>query len=234
MAQPGDKLLDSVVKLQLPLKMNPVTLIGQTIKLVPLDIARDAASLYRMLNGDPITFKGKTFPAYDANELIWKNFDYGPFDSLKAFEDYLKMFVSQDQNLLFCIRDIETDTALGFLGLFDNDPANLKVVINYVTASPVIWHTISTVEMEYLLLKHAFDLGYRRVEVFAFTFNIRSNRFHMSLGNSFEGRRMYSYVCKGNTYDINVMSMVDYEWKNQAKAMLETRIRNAVQSNPRL
>jgi RimJ/RimL family protein N-acetyltransferase len=164
MAQPGEKLQDSVINLKLPMKMEPVTLIGQKVKLVPFDIPRDAKELFSMINGDPIKLGIRTFPPYDPNELIWKNFRFGPFPTLETFENFLKEITSIQSEFLFCVKDIETNTSVGLAGYGDNDPYNLKIETRYSVASPITWGNVMTLETGYLLIKHAFDLRYRRVE----------------------------------------------------------------------
>jgi RimJ/RimL family protein N-acetyltransferase len=191
MAQPGEKLPDSVIKLKLPLKMEPVTLIGQTIKLVPFDISRDAKELYSKINGDPIEFGGRSIPSYDQYGLIWINFRFGPFPTFESFENFLKEVTSIPTNLLFCGKDLKTNTSLGMVGYGDNDPANLKVTMRFGVASPIIWGTVYTIEIAYLLFKHAFELGYRRVEGIIMALNDRSTIYNLRQGYTFEGTMQY-------------------------------------------
>jgi RimJ/RimL family protein N-acetyltransferase len=234
MVQPGEKLPDSVLNLRLPLRMDPVTLVGKAIKLVPFDVSRDTAQVFQMINGDSIKLGDRAFPSFDPNELIWKNFSFGPFPTVESFKKFVEEIISIQNNLVFCVVDIKTSTSVGLVAYVQNNPSNLKVNIRYGITSPAIWGTIRTVEMMYLLLKHAFDLGYRRVEITAFSFNYRSTLHLLSLGYSFDGEMKFSVIGKGVSYDLRYMSILDFEWKNRIKESLDKRIRNAIQSNPKL
>jgi RimJ/RimL family protein N-acetyltransferase len=234
MVQPGEKLAESIINLKLPLRMNPVTLIGQVVKLVPFDIPRDAKQLFHMINGDPIEFDGKFFPSYDANELIWKYFLDGPFPTVESFENYLQKITSDEKNLLFCVKDIKTNTSVGMMGYGLHNPLNFRAMIRFVIGSPVIWGTVITIESMYLLLKHAFELGYRRIDARMLTFNYRSLLYFLKLGFKFEGRLQYLHIIKGKSFDAFLISMIDDEWKYRVKNLIEKRIRDAIKVNPKI
>jgi RimJ/RimL family protein N-acetyltransferase len=234
MLQPGEKLPDSVLSLRLPLKMDPTTLIGHTIKLVPLDISRDAKQLFSMINGDPIEFRGRSFPSYNPNELIWKNFVFGPFLTFESFKNFLEEITSIQTNLIFCLKDIESNTSMGIIGYADNEPSNLKVKLRFGILSPIVWGTVITIESAYLLLKHVFDLGYRRVEGRVMSFNYRSTIYSLKLGYRFEGIMQYYYISKGISYDAFGFSILDFDWKYRVKASLEQVITNSINFNPKL
>jgi RimJ/RimL family protein N-acetyltransferase len=234
MLQPGEKLPDHVINLRLPMRMEPVTLIGKLVKIVPFDISHDSKQLFSMINGDPIEFRGRSFPSYDPNKLIWKNFIFGPFPTLESFENFLNKIISNQSNLIFCIKDVKTNTALGMVGYGDNSPENLKLKIRFGIASPVVWGTAFTLEATYLLFKHAFELGYRRVEGLIMAFNYRSTIHNLRQGYTFEGTSQYVHISKGISFDGHWVAVLDIEWKNRVKALLEKRIRNAIDLNPNI
>ena len=66
----------------LPLKPQAVTLEGRNVRLDPLDLDRDTAALYAMMNGQPITLGDRHVDAYDADALIWRWMFAGPFASV--------------------------------------------------------------------------------------------------------------------------------------------------------
>ena len=63
----------------LPVKPDPVTLIGTEFTLAPLDLARDIPDLYARSNGEPIALNGRTVASYDAEATIWRFMLNGPF-----------------------------------------------------------------------------------------------------------------------------------------------------------
>ena len=74
---------------QLPLKPAPALLTGRFVRLEPLDAARHAAALYAVSNGSAIDLAGRTYPAYDADALIWRYLFQAPFTDIATFERYV-------------------------------------------------------------------------------------------------------------------------------------------------
>ena len=70
------------------------------------------------------------------------------------------------------------------------------------------------------MLKHAFALGYRRVEWKCDSRNERSRRAALRMGFKFEGIQEYHLIIKGQNRDTAWFRILDYEWEN-AKSHLE-------------
>ena len=65
------KLSDNILfKRSLPVKPDPIELYGKYIKILPLDIERDAYQLFMISNGSAIQRENKSIGEYDCNELI--------------------------------------------------------------------------------------------------------------------------------------------------------------------
>src|SRR5687768_1135200 len=73
----------------LPLKPAPVELLGPRVRLVVTEPERDAAPLFAMSNGKPITLGKRSIGDYDTEMLVWKYMRYGPFDDIAACAAYL-------------------------------------------------------------------------------------------------------------------------------------------------
>jgi hypothetical protein len=73
----------------------------------------------------------------------------------------------------------------------------------------------------YLMMKHAFELGYRRYEWKCDALNKRSRRAALRLGLSFEGIFRQATVYKGRNRDTAWYGAIDREWP-QLKAAFET------------
>ena len=73
----------------LPVKPVPVELTGPRVRLVPLDPARDAPTLYAMSNGEPIQVGERSIGAYDPSTLVWRYLRHGPFTEIAGCEAYL-------------------------------------------------------------------------------------------------------------------------------------------------
>ena len=75
----------------LPLKPDAVTLTGQTVRLQPLDIAKDVPLLYARSTGEAIALGDKSAGAYDADKLIWRYMSGGPFADADALAAWLQV-----------------------------------------------------------------------------------------------------------------------------------------------
>ena len=64
------KLSEDILTRNIPIKPEPVELYGKHIKILSLDIERDAESLFMISNGSAIQRPNKSIKAYDSNELI--------------------------------------------------------------------------------------------------------------------------------------------------------------------
>ncbi len=64
----------------------------------------------------------------------------------------------------------------------------------------------------YLMMKRAFDLGYRRYEWKCDALNAPSNTAAQRFGFTFEGTFRQCVVYKGRNRDTNWYSILDHEW----------------------
>ncbi|KAH7701112.1 hypothetical protein AAVH_31759, partial [Aphelenchoides avenae] len=77
----------------------------------------------------------------------------------------------------------------------------------------------SIAEAVYLLMKHVFEVGYRRVEYVCSATDSRSRHSVMRLGFSFEGMHRQSFVAKdGRNGDDHYFGIVDRDWPVLSKA----------------
>ena len=164
MSIPLIRLPDDVLsKCSLPLKPNFPAFEGKIVKLLPLDISRDAEALFAVSNGSAIELGDRSYPEYDSDELIWKYmFDY-PSVNLNDFRQYL-LDIEEPNKQTFVVFDKATDRQVGIINLMNNSPSHLKVELGGIWYSPIVQKTGANTETCYLLMKHAFELGYRRIE----------------------------------------------------------------------
>src|SRR5262245_23585544 len=112
---------------QLPLKPEPVTLVGQYVRLEPLEMERDLQALYEVSNGSPARLGARTVEAYDADALIWRFLFAGPFDSLEAFTAYMQPQVNATNGLCLCVVDVASGQQVGVTNYMNNSPEHLKI-----------------------------------------------------------------------------------------------------------
>jgi RimJ/RimL family protein N-acetyltransferase len=204
----------------LPAKPPAVALGGRFVRLEPLDIERDAAALHRVSDGQALTLGDRHIDAYDTEKLIWRYLPYGPFESLNDFARYLVDLSATDRLRAFTVVDVASGHPVGVVTYSANFPEHLKIEIAHVWYSPLVQRTNANLESTYLLLKNAFELGYRRVEWKCDALNERSRRSALRMGFRFEGIQEAHYITKGRNRDTAWFRMLASEWPD-ARARLE-------------
>lgn len=219
------QLPDAVLALRdsLPLKPAPVILTGSFVRLQPLDLGRDVAALYAVSNGEAAALGECTVEAYDPDPLIWRYMSGGPFASAEALAAWLQTQIDAKDGLPLCVFDVATGQPVGVANLMSNVPAHLKIELGSIWYSPLVQRTPANTEAAYLMLRHCFDLGYRRVEWKCDALNQRSRRAALRIGFQFEGIQEYHYIVKGRSRDTAWFRILDHEWTN-VREQLEARL----------
>lgn len=197
---------------QLPEKPASVTLVGKYVRLEPLVIERDAKPLFEVSNGAPIKMNERFIDSYDANALIWRYMIDGPFNHLSDFENCLQTYVDAPNGLCFCVFDVVSNRQIGVINFVNNLPNHLKVEVGGLWYSPIAQKTLANTEATYLMLKHAFGLGYRRIEWKCHANNERSKRAALKIGFKFEGIQESHMIVKGCNRDTAWFRMLETEW----------------------
>jgi RimJ/RimL family protein N-acetyltransferase len=210
----GEKLADDVLerRLTLPRRPEAVTLEGRIVKLVPLGLERDLDGLYAASDGQPNSWRERRADSYDPDAAIWRYMPVGPFRDPAGLAGYLRTLLSAPDGLCLCVTDAGTGQQLGVVNYQANFPEHLKIELGGIWYSPVAQRTGANTEATYLMLEHAFGLGYRRVEWKCDALNERSRRAAEQLGFSFEGIQDAHYIVKGRSRDTAWFRMLDHEW----------------------
>jgi RimJ/RimL family protein N-acetyltransferase len=197
---------------ELPLKPGAVTLQGRRVRLVPLDLPRDTEPLYAVMNGSPITLDERHLDAYDADALIWRYLFAGPFANADEFAEYLRVLMSAPDALPMCVFDQATGRQVGIACFMSNAPVHLKIELGSISYSPIVQRTGANTEVTYLMLRHAFELGYRRLEWKCNALNERSRHSALRMGFQFEGIQEAHMIIKGRNRDTAWFRILDHEW----------------------
>lgn len=200
------------LRVQLPLKPAPVTLTGQFVQLRPLVVEQDAQPLFDISNGQPISLGDRSVEAYDAEEIIWRYMFDGPFATVEALTTRLQTQVNAPNGLCFCVVHLATGQAVGLTNYMNNSPADLKIELGGIWYSPIVQRTAANTEATYLMLKHAFELGYRRLEWKCHSHNERSRQSALQMGFKFEGIQENHMIVKGRSRDTAWFRILDREW----------------------
>jgi RimJ/RimL family protein N-acetyltransferase len=217
-ALPSEILVRSA---QLPRKPDPVILTGARVRLAPLDLERDAAALFQISNGSAVTVGDRRCEAYDPAILVWRYMSGGPFANAPALAEYLRAQVEAVDGLCLTVFDLPTGHPLGVANYMNTTPVHLKVELGSIWYGPVAQRSLVNTEATYLMLAHAFALGYRRVEWKCDALNARSRRAALRIGFQFEGIQEQHFIIKGRNRDTAWFRMLDHEWPHAGARLRE-------------
>ncbi len=172
---------------------------GRFCRLEPLDPERHAADLFAA-------------NAEDKEGRSWTYLPYGPFPSLSSYREWLDKLCQGDDPLFFTIIDAARGRPGGVASFLRVTPASGSIEVGHIHYSPRLQRSPSATEAMYLLMKHAFELGYRRYEWKCDALNAASCAAAQRLGLSFEGVFRQATVYKGRNRDTAWYAAIDIEW----------------------
>ena len=136
---------------------------------------------------------------------------YGPFPNFEAFREWLFSIAIPDDPLFFAILDVESGKALGVASFSRVNPLG-SIEVAHIHFSPPLRGEPAATEAMYLMMKRAFELGYRRYEWKCDALNARSRAAAQRLGFSFEGIFRQAVVYKGRNRDTAWFAMTNTDW----------------------
>jgi RimJ/RimL family protein N-acetyltransferase len=185
---------------------------GRYVTVAP--IRRDAAAAAQ---ADLEQFFDATRP--DAAAL-YHFLSYGPFPSVRALRDWFMTVTEKfGATLQFYALRVGGKT-LGVTTYLRIDPACGSIEIGNIVLSRALQQTRAATEAFCLMMRHAFELGYRRVEWKTNLHNRASIRAAKRLGFSYEGLFRQHRVEKGHNCDTPWFAITDRDWP-RAKVLLE-------------
>jgi len=110
------------------------------------------------------------------------------------------------------IVDLSTQRAAGVASYLRIDPAAGSIEVGHINYSPRLQRTVASTEAMYLMMRRAFELGYRRYEWKCNALNAPSRAAAQRLGFSYEGVFRQATVVKGRNRDTAWYAMIDREW----------------------
>ena len=185
-----------------------VSLVGEDVRVEPLDPARHAADLFRLgHDGTPEA------------EQSWEYMPYGPFASEPEHRAWLEIQAASEDPLFFTVVDRPDDHAVGIATLLSIVPEHGSIEIGHIWLAPRLQRTRAATEALVLLLRYAMDdLGYRRMEWKCNAANEPSRTAAARLGFRFEGIFYNHLVFKGRNRDTAWFSILDEEWPRVREA----------------
>ena len=177
----------------------PQVMTGQYCRLEPLSAAGHGPGLYAAMQQD----------GAGAN---WTYLGYGPFASLADYSAWLHSMEGLADPQFYTIIDVLTEQPVGLASYLRIDAANGVIEVGHLNYSPLLQQKPAATEAMYLMMRHAFELGYRRYEWKCNALNLPSRRAAERLGFLFEGLFRQSMVIKGRNRDTAWYSILDSEW----------------------
>ena len=172
---------------------------GRFCRVEPLDVARHARPLHAANSVDP---EGR----------MWTYLFSGPFASFEEYRAWLEPRPASEDPLFFAFVDRSREQAVGMGAYMRVDTANGAVEVGHLAFSPLMQRSTVATEAMYLMMRHAFELGYRRYEWKCDALNAGSRRAAERLGFGFEGIFRQAIVYKGRSRDTAWHSIIDREW----------------------
>ncbi len=180
---------------------------GRFCRLEPLDPDRHAETLFEANSADT---DGRT----------WTYLAYGPFPTLAEFRAWMIAQCLGEDPLFFAIVSEEDGRPAGVASYLRITPASGSIEVGHIHYSPRLRRSPAATEAMYLMMKAAFDLGYRRYEWKCDALNVPSRRAAQRLGLSFEGVFRQATVYKGRNRDTAWYAAIDAEWPALRAAFL--------------
>ncbi len=177
------------------------TIVGRYCQLQPLQSAH----------------AGWLWDAIENHPALWTYLPDGPFPSGGAFLRWIEAQAAREDALFFVICD-EAGKALGLCAYLRIDLDNGSIEIGYILFSPLLQRTVAATEAMFLLMRAAFDNGFRRYEWKCNSLNKPSKAAAKRLGFRFEGTFRQAAVVKGHNRDTDWYSILDGDWPAQQKA----------------
>jgi RimJ/RimL family protein N-acetyltransferase len=172
---------------------------GRSCRVEPLDPSRHAEQLHAA-------------NALDRDGRNWTYLPYGPFAALGAYVSWLNGVAAATDPMFHTIVDLRSGEAVGIASYLRIDPAAGSIEVGHINYSPKLQRTVAGTEAMYLMMKRAFELGYRRYEWKCHALNAPSRAAAQRFGFSYEGIFRQARVDKGRNRDTAWYAIIDREW----------------------
>jgi RimJ/RimL family protein N-acetyltransferase len=172
---------------------------GAFCKIEPLDSDRHAEGLFQSV-------------AVEQDESGWTYLPYGPFESVDDYRRWVTGFCLADDPLFFAIVDPLEGRPMGVASYLRIAPDSGSIEVGHLHYSLALRQRPAATEAMFLMMRYAFELGYRRYEWKCDALNQPSRVSAQRLGFSFEGLFRQATVYKGRSRDTAWYSVTDSEW----------------------
>lgn len=170
---------------------------GRWARLEPLSAAHHARALYDA-NGD--------------DERMWDYLFTGPYSDFAPYRAWAQEAEMSEDPFFLAVINKETGRAEGVASFMRITPAHGVIEVGNIAYSRPLRGTRAGTEAMYLMMRTAFQLGYRRYEWKCNALNAPSRKAAARLGFSFEGVFRQHMVVKGKNRDTAWFAVTDRDW----------------------
>ena len=195
----GQPLGNSLDGWQAPPALTREPIAGRYCRVEPLETSRHGQALFEA-----------NMVAPDGGN--WTYLPYGPFEVWSSYLTWLQESCQSSDPMFYAIVDKTHNKAMGVASYLRIAPAIGSIEVGHINFSPPLQQTPAATEAMYLLMKHAFGLGYRRYEWKCDALNTKSRAAAQRLGLSFEGVFRQATIYKGRNRDTAWFAAIDQEW----------------------
>lgn len=172
---------------------------GQYARLEALDAEAHVGDLFRA-NSE------------DATDGIWDYLPYGPFAAQATYHKWVREMSAAHDPFFYAIKNKDVGRFCGVASYLRIDPNAGSIEVGHINMAPALQRTRAATEAMYLMMKWAFEAGYRRYEWKCDALNAGSRRAAQRLGLSYEGVFRQATMYKGRNRDTAWFAAIDKEW----------------------
>lgn len=155
-----------------------------------------------------------------AADVSWAYLKYGPFTTKGDMAAHITRISGLEQQRFFAVIPTSSGKAEGWASFCDIAPDDAAIEIGSIWLSPRLQRTCAATEAIFLMMHHAFALGYYRVVWRCNALNAASMRAARRFGFTYEGTWRGDGIVKGRRRDTAWFSIVEAEWPAQ-RALFE-------------
>ena len=185
-----------------------VELSGQLVRLEWLDVGKHSVDLFHA-------------NSLDRDGSNWTYLPYGPFSTLESYQTWLTEAASTPDPNFFAIIKRDSNKPVGLASYLRIKPEVGSIEVGHINYSPLLQQTREGTEAMFLLMKWAFESGYRRYEWKCNALNTKSRNAAQRLGLSYEGVFRQMSISKGRNRNTAWFAAIDKEWP-RLKTSFET------------
>ncbi|OHV08648.1 GNAT family N-acetyltransferase [Kushneria phosphatilytica] len=185
---------------QPPPHPGPPRLAGSYCRIEPLEASRHSDALFQ------------SWQSSEECKARWVYLGGCPFDDLPGCRKWLAHQAANDDPAFMAIIDAASHQATGTAAYLNIVAEHGTIELGHLSFSSRLARTPAATEALYLLMRHAFALGYRRLEWKCDALNVPSRRAAERLGFSFEGIFHQHRVVQGHNRDSAWFALLDHQW----------------------